>query len=51
MLSEHRRLHLCTIRLMFLIHAAVERLTAQAILEKVKASAIAQWSEDDWILE
>lgn len=36
---------------MFLIHIAVERLTAQAVLEKVKASAIAQRGEDDWILD
>jgi len=36
---------------MFLIDAAVERLTAQAVLEKVKTLAIAKWGYDDWILE
>jgi hypothetical protein len=31
--------------------AAVERLTAETILNKVKTLAIERWGEDDWILE
>jgi hypothetical protein len=29
----------------------VERLTSKDVLNKVKALAIAQWGEDDWLLE
>jgi hypothetical protein len=32
-------------------YAAVERLTAETVLEKVKSLAIARWGEDDWVLE